>query len=74
MIKQCEYKTCSNFFTLGRKTKFCSTRCNLNSGRQAWKQRNAGTVIAGERKRRKKRYAAAESANTLRMQITAKNA
>jgi hypothetical protein len=58
MIKQCEYKTCSNFFTLGRKTKFCSPRCNLNSAKQAWKKRNAGKVIAGESKRRKKRYEA----------------
>jgi hypothetical protein len=56
MIKACGYKTCCNFFTLGRKKKFCSTRCNLNDGRQAWELRNAGAYNAGQNKRRKKRY------------------
>ena len=58
MIKACEYKTCCNFFTLGRKKKFCSTRCNLNSGRQAWELRNAGTWKSNESKRRKRKYEA----------------
>jgi len=57
-IRQCEYKTCCNFFTLGRKKKFCGERCNLNSGRQAWKQRNADKFKAGENSRRQKKYEA----------------
>ena len=56
MIKACEYKTCCNFFTLGRKKKFCSTRCNLNSGRQAWQLRNAEKYKSIERGRRKRKY------------------
>ena len=51
MIKACEYKTCCNFFTLGRKKKFCSTRCNLNDGRQAWKVRNVGKYKHIEREK-----------------------
>lgn len=58
MIKACEYKTCCNFFTLGRKKKFCSTRCNLNDGRQAWRLRNAGALKVSENKRRKRKYEA----------------
>jgi len=58
MIKACEYKACCNFFTLGRKKKFCSTRCNLNSGRQAWELRNADKYKANENKRRRKKYEA----------------
>ena len=56
MIKACEYKTCCNFFTLGRKKKFCSTRCNLNSGRQAWELRNADKYKQIERSRKKRKY------------------
>ena len=56
MIKQCEYKTCCNFFTLGRKTKFCSQRCNLNDGKAAWKQRNPQKVKKSERARLNKKY------------------
>jgi len=60
MIKACEYKTCCNFFTLGRKKKFCSTRCNLNDGRQAWKVRNAEKYKHIERVRKKRKYHADE--------------
>ena len=56
MIKACEYKTCCNFFSLGRKKKFCSTRCNLNSGRQAWQLRNAEEYKQIERSRKKRKY------------------
>ena len=56
MIKACEYKTCCNFFSLGRKKKFCSTRCNLNSGRQAWQLRNAEKYKQIERSRKKRKY------------------
>jgi hypothetical protein len=56
MIKACEYKTCCNFFSLGRKKKFCSTRCNLNSGRQAWQLRNAEKYKEIERVRKKRKY------------------
>lgn len=61
MIKACEYKTCCNFFSLGRKKKFCSTRCNLNSGRQAWRLRNAEKYKSIERVRKKRKYDADES-------------
>jgi len=61
MIKACEYKTCCNFFTLGRKKKFCSTRCNLNSGRQAWELRNAGKYKQIESDRKKRKYHTDES-------------
>jgi len=60
MIKACEYKTCCNFFSLGRKKKFCSTRCNLNSGRQAWRLRNAEKYKQIERSRKKRKYDADE--------------
>jgi hypothetical protein len=60
MIKACEYKTCCNFFSLGRKKKFCSTRCNLNSGRQAWQLRNAEKYKQIERSRKKRKYDADE--------------
>jgi len=56
MIKKCEYKTCCNFFTLGRKTKFCSARCSLNDGKAAWKQRNPKKVKKSERARLNKKY------------------
>jgi len=56
MIKACGYKTCCNFFTLGRKKKFCSERCNLNDAKQAWRLRNAGAYRAGENKRKKRKY------------------
>ncbi len=56
MSKACEYKTCCNFFSLGRKKKFCSTRCNLNSGRQAWRLRNADEYKSIERVRKKRKY------------------
>ena len=61
MIKACEYKTCCNFFSLGRKKKFCSTRCNLNSGRQAWQLRNAGKYKQIERDRKRRKYHTDES-------------
>ncbi len=61
MIKACGYKTCCNFFTLGRKTKFCSERCNLNAGRQAWRSRNAGKYKHIERVRKKRKYHEDES-------------
>ena len=56
MIKKCEYKTCCNFFTVGRKRKFCSQRCCLNDCKAAWKQRNPKKVKKSERARLNKKY------------------
>ena len=40
MIKKCEWRNCNNFFTVGRKRKFCGAKCNLAAGRDYWKERN----------------------------------
>ena len=56
MIKACEHITCNNFFTLGRKTKFCCQRCADNAAKRAWKKRNSQKVRAQENARRRKKY------------------
>jgi len=56
MIALCSYHTCYNFFTLGRKKKFCSHRCANNYSKKNWKIRNNQKVRKSENKRRAERY------------------
>ena len=65
MIKKCEWRNCCNFFTVGRKRKFCSTKCNLAAGRDYWKERNpdfkkSAAYRENENRRRRKKYAESE--------------
>jgi len=56
MIALCSYHTCYNFFTLGRKKKFCSQICADRDGKRNWKIRNNQKMRDAENKRRAKRY------------------
>lgn len=56
MIKACEHITCSNFFTIGRKTKFCCQRCADADGKLQWKKRNSEKVRAQENARKRRKY------------------
>lgn len=56
LFKKCEFHTCYNFFTVGRKKKFCSQRCADSDGKRNWKTRNKQKVRDGENKRKAKRY------------------
>ena len=56
MIKACEHITCSNFFALGRKTKFCCQRCADNAAKRQWKKRNSQKVRVQENARRRRKY------------------
>jgi hypothetical protein len=40
MIKKCEFRKCFNFFTVGRKKKFCSKKCCDKEKKKAWEERN----------------------------------
>ena len=40
MIKKCEFRKCCNFFTVGRKKKFCSKKCCDKEKKKAWEERN----------------------------------
>jgi len=40
MIKKCEFRKCFNFFTVGRKKKFCSKKCCDTEKKKAWEERN----------------------------------
>ena len=56
LFKQCAYKTCCNFFTVGRKRKFCRQWCADNDGRRNWRARNKQRVREATNKRKAKRY------------------
>lgn len=61
-VKKCEWRNCCNFFTVGRKRKFCCAKCNLAAGRDYWKKRNpdfkkGAAYRERENCRRRKKYA-----------------
>ena len=41
MIKKCEFRKCFNFFTVGRKKKFCSKKCCDKEKKKAWEEQNS---------------------------------
>lgn len=63
MIKKCEWRSCYNFFTVGRpgnsgncKTKYCCKRCCDAAGKLRWKLRNKEQNYASNNRRRNRRY------------------
>ena len=63
MIKKCEWRSCYNFFTVGKKgskvnsrTKYCCTRCCDAASKLRWKQNNKEKWYASNNKRRNRRY------------------
>jgi hypothetical protein len=56
MIRACEHNTCSNFFTVGRKKRFCGQRCADAEAKRQWKIRNRDKLNVSENTRRRKRY------------------
>ena len=58
MIRACEKNNCSNFFTLGRKKRFCCQRCADAEAKRQWRKRNSKQYRLSENKRRRTRYKA----------------
>ncbi len=56
MIRACEQISCCNFFTVGRKKKFCGQRCADADAKRQWKIRNRDKFNMLESTRRRKRY------------------
>ena len=71
-IKLCEQHSCTNFFTVGRKKKFCSKKCSDAAGRLYWKERNKEVFLASERKRKNKKYREDEAYRQKRIEASAK--
>jgi len=63
MIKKCEWRSCNNFFTVGRpgnsgncKVKYCCKKCCDAASKYRWKQNNKEKCYASNNKRRNRRY------------------
>jgi len=56
MINACGHITCNNFFTVGRKKRFCGQRCADADGKRQWKIRNRDKLNVSQNARRRKRY------------------
>lgn len=56
MIKKCERENCCNFFTVGRKKKYCSQQCGDIVAKLEWKKRNRKKYNEAENARRRRKY------------------
>ena len=56
MIKACEFRKCFNFFTVGRKKKFCSKRCCDKEKKKQWEERNPDFKKSDAYRARMNRY------------------
>ena len=56
MIKKCECRSCCNFFTLGRKKRFCSKLCNKRTLNLAWANNNLDKSRKSQRDYKRNRY------------------
>lgn len=56
MIKKCEFRKCCNFFTVGRKKKFCSQKCSNTEKKRRWEDRNPDWKKSDAHRKRMNRY------------------